>query len=247
MYKKQQDAQIQRFYSAATCKCRQLSRSTNKLHSYTVTRPPAEADSYRVRCPRGTTVLKFKHFVPRPPATADSYRVRPNKLYSYPRHAATCGRRQLSRSTNKLYTYTVTRPPADAGSYRARCRRGTKIRKFKHFVPRPPASADSYRARPNKFVPTPSRGHLRIHFVPRPPASADSYRVRPTSFIPTPSRGHLRTQAAIALNVIEARRSANSNVLVPRPPASADSYRARPNKFFLHRHAATCGRRQLSR
>jgi hypothetical protein len=98
-----------------------------------------------------------------------------------------------------------------------------------------------------KFVPTPSRGHLRIHFVPRPPASADSYRVRPTSFIPTPSRGHLRTQAAIALNVIEARRSANSNVLVPRPPASADSYRARPNKFFLHRHAATCGRRQLSR
>ena len=77
MYKKQQDAQIQRFYSAATCKCRQLSRSTNKLHSYTVTRPPAEADSYRVRCPRGTSVLELKHFVPRPPASADSYRVRP--------------------------------------------------------------------------------------------------------------------------------------------------------------------------
>ena len=176
MSKRHQDPQIQTFCSAATCKCRQLSRSTKQIRSYTVTRPPAHTFC----------------------------------------SAATCQCRQLSRSTNKLHSYIVTRPPAEADSYRVRCPRGTTVLKLKHFVP-------------------------------RPPASADSYRVRQTSYIPTPSRGHLRTQAAIALNVIEARRSANSNVLVPRPPASADSYRARPNKFFLHRHAATCGRRQLSR
>ena len=107
--------------------------------------------------------------------------------------AATCKCRQLSRSTNKLHSYTVTRPPADAGSYRARCRRGTKIRKFKHFVPWPPAGADSYRARPASFNVTSSHGHLRTQ-------AAIALDVQPTIRSTNPDillRGHLQVQTAI--------------------------------------------------
>jgi len=176
MSKRHQDPQIRTFCSAATCKCRQLSRSTKQIRSYTVTRPPAHTFC----------------------------------------SAATCQCRQLSRSTNKLHSYTVTRPPADAGSYRVKCHRGTKIRKFERLGPAATCQCRQL-----------SRSTKQI--------------------FPTPSRGHLRAQAAIALDVQEAPRSANSNILfrghLPVQTAIALDQQA----SMLHRHTATCVRRQLSR
>ena len=173
MSKRHQNSQIQTFCYAVTCQCRQLSRPTNKFHSYSVTRSPADAGSYRVRAPRGTKMHKSKHFVTRPPASADSYRVRPTNFIT-----------------------TLPRGHADTGSYRFGCQRGIKIHKYKYFVTRPPASADSFRVRPTNFIPTPSRGDLRTQAAIALDVQGAPRSTNPNILL----RGQLPVQTAIAFD-----------------------------------------------
>ena len=130
-------------------------------------------------------------------------------------YAATCQSRRLSRSTNRLHSYTVTRAPADASSYRVRCPSGNKVNKFKHFVQ---ATCQCKQL---------SRSTSKLQF--------------------TSSDGHLWTQAAIALEVTEAPKSTNAYILLGGHLQVQTTITFDQQLSFLHRHAATCGRRRLSR
>ena len=108
MSKRLQGQQIQTFCSAATCQCRQRSPSSSKLYSCIATRPPADAGSYRARCPPDTENHRFKHFVTRPPASTDSYRVRPTSCIPTPSH----GHLLMQAAT----TLDVQEPPRSVNS-----------------------------------------------------------------------------------------------------------------------------------
>ena len=147
----------------------------------------------------------------------------------------------------------IPRPPASADSYRVRPTNYIPTSSRGHLRRQTAIALDVQEAQRSLNSNILFRGHLPLQtaiafdqtsYIPtpvtRPPADADSYRVRQTSYIPTPSRGHLRTQAAIALDVEEAPRSANSNILFRGHLQVQTAIALDQTNSFLHRHAATC-------